>query len=154
MSFSVFLYAAKGCVFVNLPLWHDHSERIEEWNLLFCQEVSFQKVTYSAWEKRTKRHDWPTSSGCGATRRKCLLRMDTFPRPVHTQAFIHYYPSCQLAYSSATKLLHPSLSLASLWMVPQLWFIFFISASTALHQVVFSQPCLPFPSGVQWMFFI
>ena len=41
---------------------------------------------------------------------------------------------------AATKLLHPCLSLASLWMVPQLWFIVFISASTMLHQLVFSQP--------------
>ena len=40
-------------------------------------------------------------------------------------------------YSAATKLLHPCLSLASLWMVPQLRFFFFISASTVLHQVVF-----------------
>ena len=41
----------------------------------------------------------------------------------------HHYPSRQLAYRAATKLFHPSLSLASLWMVPKLWFIF-ISAST------------------------
>ena len=90
-------------------------------------------------------------SGCGATRRKCLLLMDTFPRPVHTQAFIHYYPSRQLAYSSATKLLHPSLSLASLWMVPQLWLMFFVSTSVVLHQVVFRPPRFYFPSGVQWI---
>ena len=38
----------------------------------------------------------------------------------------HHYPSRQLAYRAATKLLHPCLSLASLWMLPQLWFMFFI----------------------------
>ena len=31
-----------------------------------------------------------------------------------------HYPSRQLACRTATKLLHPRLSLASLWMVPQL----------------------------------
>ena len=36
----------------------------------------------------------------------------------------HHYPSRQLAYRTATKLSHPCLSLASLWMVPQLWFMF------------------------------
>ena len=62
-----------------------------------------------------------------------------------------YCPSHQLAYRTATKLLHPCLSLASLWMVPQLWFMFFISASTVLHQVVFGRPSFCFPSGVQWI---
>ena len=61
----------------------------------------------------------------------------------------HHYPSRQLAYRAATKLLHPCLSLASLWMLPQLWLIFFISASTVLHQTVFSRPPFHFPSGVQ-----
>ena len=56
---------------------------------------------------------------------------------LRTVIIIHYYPSRQLAYRAATKLVHPSLSLASLWMVPQLWFMFFMSASTLLHQVVF-----------------
>ena len=63
----------------------------------------------------------------------------------------HHYPSRQLAYRAATKLLHPCLSLASPWMVPQLWFIFFISASTVLRQVVFGRPRIRFPSGVQWI---
>ena len=56
-----------------------------------------------------------------------------------------------LAYRATTKLLHPCLSLASLWEVPQLWFMFFISASTVFHQVVFGLPCFHFPSGVQWI---
>ena len=64
---------------------------------------------------------------------------------------VSYYLSHQLAYRTATKLLHPCLSLASLWMVPQLWFIFFISASTVLRQFVFSRPRFRFPSGVQWI---
>ena len=64
---------------------------------------------------------------------------------------ISYYPSCQLVYRTATKLLHPCLSLASLWMVPPLWFFFFISAPTVLHQVVFGRPRFCFPSGVQWI---
>ena len=51
-----------------------------------------------------------------------------------------HYLSCQLAYRAATKLLHPCLSLASLWRVPQLWFMFFISASTVLHRVVSTLP--------------
>ena len=63
----------------------------------------------------------------------------------------HHYPSSQLAYWAATKLLHPCLSLTSLWMVPQLWFIFFISASTVLLQIVFGRPCFHFLSGVQWI---
>ena len=40
----------------------------------------------------------------------------------------HHHPSRQLVYKAAMKLLHPYLSLAILWMVPQLWFMFFISA--------------------------
>ena len=63
----------------------------------------------------------------------------------------HHHPSRLLVYRAATKLLHPGLSLASLWMVPQLWFMLFISASTVLRQVVFSRPCFCFPSGVQWI---
>ena len=45
----------------------------------------------------------------------------------------------------------PVLSLASLRMVPQLWFMVFIFASTVLHQVVFGQPCFCCPSGFQWI---
>ena len=60
------------------------------------------------------------------------------------------HPSHLLAYTAAMKLLHPNLPLASLWMVPQLWFIFFVSASTVLHQVVFGRPCFCLPSEVQW----
>ena len=63
----------------------------------------------------------------------------------------HHYPSHQLAKRAARKLLHLCQSLASLWMVPQLWFMFFISASTVLHQVVFGRPRFLFPSGVQWI---
>ena len=62
---------------------------------------------------------------------------------------VSYYTLRQLAYRPARKLLHPCLSLASLWMVPQLWFIFFISASTVLLQIVFGRPCFHFPTGVQ-----
>ena len=47
------------------------------------------------------------------------------------------------------KLLHTCLSLGILWMMPQLWFMFFISASIVLRQVVFGGPCFCFPSGVQ-----
>ena len=55
-------------------------------------------------------------------------------------------------YRAATKLLHPFLSLASLWTVcPSVWFIFFISAATVLRQVVFGRPCFRFPFGVQWI---
>ena len=36
----------------------------------------------------------------------------------------HHHPLRQLEYRAATKLLHPCLSRASLWMVPQLWFSF------------------------------
>ena len=49
--------------------------------------------------------------------------------------FIHYsllHPSPQLAYRAATKFFHPCLLLASLWMVPQVWFMFFISASSCI----------------------
>ena len=60
-----------------------------------------------------------------------------------------HYPSRQLAYRAATKLLHPCLSLASLWMVPQLWFIFFIFASAVLRQVDYGRQRFRFPSWVQ-----
>ena len=66
-------------------------------------------------------------------------------------SFTHYYPSCQLVHRAATKLLHPCLSLASLWRVPQLWFMFFISTSTVLRQVVFGRPRFRFSSEVQWI---
>ena len=62
-----------------------------------------------------------------------------------------HYPSRQLAYRAATKLLRPCLSLASLWMVPQLWFIFFISTSAVLHRLVFGRPRFRVPSGVRWI---
>ena len=58
-----------------------------------------------------------------------------------------YCPSRQLAYKTATKLLHTCLSLASLWMVPQLWFMVFISASANVRQVVFCRPCFCFSLG-------
>ena len=61
-------------------------------------------------------------------------------------SYVSYYPSRQLAYRAVTKLLHPRLSLASLWMVPRLWFIFFISASTVLRQVVLNCASI-FPLG-------
>ena len=38
----------------------------------------------------------------------------------------HHYLSQQLDSRAVTKLLHPRPSLASLWVVPQLWFMFFI----------------------------
>ena len=72
----------------------------------------------------------------------------TFRSLVHS--FVHYHPSRQTAYRAATKLPRPCLSLASLWMVPHLWFMLFIfSASTVLRQVVFGRLRFRFPSGVQ-----
>ena len=62
----------------------------------------------------------------------------------HNLIHDHHYPSCLLAYRAATELLHPCLSLASLWM-------FFISASTVLHQIVIGWPHFCFPSGVHWI---
>ena len=59
----------------------------------------------------------------------------------------HHYPSRQLAYRAATKLLQPCLSLASLWMVPQLWFIFFISASTVFARLSSVDHASAFPLG-------
>ena len=64
-------------------------------------------------------------------------------------SYRHRYPSCQSTYRAATKFLHPYLSLASLWMVPQLCFIFCISLCTILCQFVFGQPRFRFPSAVQ-----
>ena len=61
------------------------------------------------------------------------------------------YLSRQLVYGAATKLFHPCLSLASLWRVPQLWFIVFISAATVLRRIVFGRPRFRFPSKVQWI---
>ena len=63
----------------------------------------------------------------------------------------HHYPSRRLANRAATKLLHLCLPPVSLWIVHQLWFMFFISASTVLHQVVFSRQRVRFPSGFQWI---
>ena len=73
-----------------------------------------------------------------------------FPLPFNFNRH-HHYPSCQLAYKAATKLLHPCLFLASLWMVPKLWFSFFITTSKVLHQVVFGWPFFRFSSGVWWI---
>ena len=68
----------------------------------------------------------------------CIIKTKSKTLKVHS--FMHYYPSRRLAYRprAATKLLHPCRSLASLWMLPQLWFTFFSSTSTVLCQVVFS----------------
>ena len=52
-------------------------------------------------------------------------------------------------YRAATKLLHPCLSLANLWMVPQLRVMLVISAATVLRLVAFGRPRFRFPSGVQ-----
>ena len=87
---------------------------------------------------------------------RSLVRFCVCKRFLHSNVYEHvnhhhHYQSHQLVCRTATKLLHPCLSLASLWMVPQLWFIFFSSASTVLHQVVFSRPHFCFPSGVQWI---
>ena len=71
--------------------------------------------------------------------------------PLSSLQHHRHYPSRQLEYRAATKILYPCLSLASLWRVPQLWFMFFISDSTVLLQVVFGRPCFLFPSGVQWI---
>ena len=62
----------------------------------------------------------------------------------------HHYPSHQLACRATTQLLHPCLSPANFWMVPQP-FMVFISASTVFHQVVFGRPRFRFPSGVRWI---
>ena len=58
---------------------------------------------------------------------------------IHVHHHHHSYPSRQLAYRAATKLLHPCLSLAKLWVVSQLWFIFVVSASTGPRHVVFGR---------------
>ena len=71
------------------------------------------------------------------------------PHPSHHHH--HHYLSHQLAYRATRKLLHPCLSLASLGMVPQMWFMFFISASTVLHRVLFGRPRFHFPSEVHWI---
>ena len=75
--------------------------------------------------------------------------------------YLHYFLICTCSSSSlssrqrvcreAMKLPHTCLSLASLWMVPQLWFMFFMSAYTVLRQVVFSWPHFHFPSRVEWI---
>ena len=69
-----------------------------------------------------------------------LEKHNVYTKSCSECSFIHYYPSCQLAYRAATKLLHPCLSLTSLRMVAQLWFMFFISTSTILRQGVFGRP--------------
>ena len=56
------------------------------------------------------------ASGLSWTMRNQLLWT-----PIFISFWIDYY---QLAYRAAMKLLHPCLSLASFWMVPQLWFMF------------------------------
>lgn len=38
----------------------------------------------------------------------------------------------------------------SIWIVPHVWFRFFISTSTLRHQVFFSLPLLGVPSVVHW----
>ena len=60
----------------------------------------------------------------------------------------HYYLSSLRAYTAAMKPLHPCLSVASLWMEPQLCFI---STSTVLQQVIFGRQRFHFHSGVQWI---
>ena len=79
---------------------------------------------------------------CPTVVRQCLIVDRSGPYYYH-----HHYPSRQLAYRAATKLFHPSLSLASLWMVPKLWFVF-ISASTVFLFFVFLFVCLFF-GGLQ-----
>ena len=61
---------------------------------------------------------------------------------------IYHYLSHQLAYRAAMKLFHPCLSFASLWMVPQVWFIFFISASTILQLFLWGPVDCNFGDGV------
>ena len=51
---------------------------------------------------------------------------------------------------AATNLPHP-LFVTGLWMVPWLWFMVFISASTGLRQVVLGRPRFRFLSGIQWI---
>ena len=70
-----------------------------------------------------------------------------------------YFPSHQLAYRAATKLLHPCLSLASLWMMIQLSFFVIISIrfhssspgclrSTMLHLSLWGSADCNFGNGV------
>ena len=75
----------------------------------------------------------------------------TFYNTICSHYHHHHYPARLLDCRAVTKLLHPCLSLASLWMVPQLWFTFFISASTVPRQVVFGRPRFCHPSGVLWI---
>ena len=80
----------------------------------------------------------------------CELLLLSYRLP-HLHHNHHHYTSRQLENRGAQKFLQPCLSLASLWMVPQLWFIFFIFASTVLRLDEFGRPCFRFPSGVQWI---
>lgn len=47
------------------------------------------------------------------------------------------------------KVLHSCLFWVNFWIIPQVWFIVFISTSTSRHQVFFGRPFLCLPSGVQ-----
>ena len=58
-------------------------------------------------------------------------------------------PVTPLACRAVTRSLHPCLSLASFWSVPQLLFCSLISASTVRRQVILGRPRFRFPSGVQ-----
>ena len=69
----------------------------------------------------------------------------------HTFYYCSLLPFTPASVEGSNKARLPCLSLASLWMVPHLWFIFFISASTVLRQVVFGRPHFRFPSRVQWI---
>ena len=68
----------------------------------------------------------------------CCIFPTKEPEMFHHQCvhFIRCYLSCQLAYRAAMKLLHPYLSLASLWLVPQLWFISVSANLLLFHQTV------------------
>ena len=65
---------------------------------------------------------------------------------------VHTYllPLCLSAFRAATKFLHVILSLASCWVVHQLWPGSLSSTSAVPYPVVLGHILLPFPSGVQW----
>lgn len=69
--------------------------------------------------------------------------------PLRVYNLLFLLPVTPLAYRAVTRALHPCLSLASFWRVPQLLWCSFISASTVRRQVTFGLPLFLFPSGVQ-----
>ena len=119
---------------------HSYTLLSGDWS---AQVASVEGVTHTVrFVSRCDRHSDTLLSGALSAQVASLLRLPpTHCGPSPSVTFtLTYRPSRQLVYRAATKLLHPCLSLASLWMVPQLWFVFFISASKVLRQVVFRRP--------------